>query len=195
MTERSRGSEHLEADQISQALKRTRARGTMRRTIHRVVFGMAAASATVILLSILLFPPLRIYGRSMAPTLEEGQIIVAYKAPEYHAGDVVAFNCNNKILVKRVICNSGEWFNMRADGTILVNGMEIDEPYLHKNSFGPCDLELPYQVPDGRIFVLGDDRASSVDSRSQEIGCIPRTDIVGLVLIRIWPLDVFGRIE
>lgn len=85
----------------------------------------------------------------MTPTLEEGEIVVAVKGSRFRTGDVIAFYYNNKMLVKRVIASAGQWVNIDEDGTVYVDNVKIDEPYLTEKAFGDCDLKLPYQVPDG----------------------------------------------
>ncbi len=131
----------------------------------------------------------------MTPTLEEGDIVVSVKGSDFKTGDVMAFYYNNKILVKRVIANSGQWVDIRDDGTVLVDGKEIDEPYISEKAFGECDIKLPYQVPDSRIFVMGDHRSVSVDSRTQAVGCVAEEQIVGKIIFRVWPLPNFGRVK
>lgn len=182
------------AEQIEDELKGRRRRRRILRIVATTIGGLLTVAAIVVLLATFLFPTLRIYGTSMAPTLKEGEIVVAMKTPEYHTGDVVAFYYNNKILVKRVICGPGDWFDMGKDGTVYVNSTKVDEPYVSDHGFGTCDIELPYQVPDGEWFVMGDQRQSSIDSRTVQIGCVETDRMVGRVLLRVWPLDVLGSV-
>ena len=146
------------------------------------------------LVATLFLPVLRIYGSSMTPTLSDGDIVVSVKGGEYSRGDVVAFWFNNKILVKRVVALPGEWVDIAEDGTVSVNGRPLEEPYLTEKALGECDLELPYQVPDGRLFVMGDHRSTSQDSRSSAVGCVSEEMLVGRLVFRVWPLEGFGTI-
>ena len=130
----------------------------------------------------------------MTPTLVEGNIVVTVKTDTFEPGDVIAFYFNNKILVKRVIAGPGDWVNITEDGTVYVNDVALEEPYLSEKALGDCDIELPYQVPESRIFVMGDHRSVSVDSRSTSIGCIAEEYIVGKLVFRVWPLADFGSI-
>ena len=104
----------------------------------------------------------------------------------------MAFYVGNKLLVKRVIAESGEWVDITEEGVVFVNGKELDEPYLQEKAFGECDIELPYQVPESRYFLMGDHRTSSVDSRSSVIGCIDKEQIVGRIVFCVWPPEDFG---
>ena len=152
-------------------------------------------AAAAILLATQFFPTLKIYGSSMLPALKEGEIAVSVKGSSFETGDVVAFYYNNKLLVKRVICGPGDWFNMQADGTIYVNGNRLEEPYIVEPSFGQCDLELPYQVPEGHYFLMGDERESSVDSRLSQVGCISVDQIVGKIVFCVWPPASIRKVE
>ncbi len=131
----------------------------------------------------------------MSPTLAEGQIMIAIKTSDFKSGDIVAFQYNNKILIKRYIAGPGDWVDIGEDGTVYVNGESLDEPYLANKAFGECNLELPYQVPESRIFVMGDNRSVSVDSRNTAVGCVAEEQIVGKVLLRIWPLSELSVIS
>ena len=131
----------------------------------------------------------------MEPTLSDGQLVLCLNNKNFHTGDVVAFYYNNKILLKRVIAVAGDVISISEDGSVTVNNELIAEPYITDKSKGKCDIEFPYQVPDNRIFVMGDHRSTSVDSRSSVIGCISEEDIVGKVIFRIYPFNKFGSID
>ena len=169
----------------------TRFHGMLRSTISVLVIVAAAA----VLVATLILPVLRIYGTSMTPTLADGDIIVSVKTESYQKGDILAFYFNNKILVKRVIAQPGEWVDIDAEGNVFVNGERLVEPYPTEKSLGECDIEFPYQVPDGRLFVLGDHRATSVDSRSTTVGCVSEEQIVGKLVFRVWPIGEIGLIR
>lgn len=178
--------------QIEAELKRTNFRKRYRSVLRSTIYALITVAAVAVLVATLWMPVLRTYGGSMAPTLVDGNIVLSVKASDLQPGDIVAFYYNNKILVKRVIASSGDWVNLTEDGTVYVNGTELEEPYLVEKAFGDCDIELPYQVPESRIFVMGDHRSVSVDSRNSAIGCIAEEQIVGRLILRLWPLDSFG---
>ena len=180
--------------QLEQALAQEERRKRFHGILRSTVFVLATVAAVSILIATLLFPVMRIYGSSMKPTLENGEIVVAVKIKDFSAGDLIAFYYNNKLLIKRVIGSPGDWINITEDGTVYVNGTPLDEPYVSEKSFGTCDLELPYQVPAGQYFVMGDHRSTSIDSRSSTVGCVTNEQVVGRILIRVWPLDEFGLI-
>ena len=163
--------------------------------MRSTIFTLITVSAVSVLIAVLLLPVLRIYGTSMTPTLEEDNIVVSLKGSNFETGDVVAFYYNNKILVKRVIAQAGQWVNIDPDGTVYVDNVEIDEPYIDEKAFGECDIELPYQVPEGRVFVMGDHRSVSVDSRSTSVGDVADEQIVGRIIFTIWPLQEFGAVK
>jgi signal peptidase I len=128
----------------------------------------------------------------MTSTLEDGDIVVLVTSSDYKTGDMVAFYYNNKILIKRVIAQSGDWVDIDDEGNVTVNGELLDEPYVTDKSLGECDLTLPYQVPDERVFVMGDHRSVSIDSRSSQIGCVAEEQVVGILEFRVWPFSRFG---
>jgi len=155
---------------------------------------LLTVAAIAILLATLLLPVLQIYGTSMSPTLVDGEIVISLKSAEFQRQDIVAFYYNNKILVKRVIANAGEWVDVDKDGNVTIDGVPLNEPYLIDKALGDSDITYPYQVPDGKIFVMGDHRSISVDSRSSLVGCVAQEQIVGRLTFRIWPLSEFGAI-
>ena len=181
--------------QLEAELKREKYRGRYWKMLRGTVAVLVVVAATAVLISNLLLPILRIYGSSMTPTLVNGNIVAAVRSGTYQRGDIIAFYYNNKILVKRVIGMPGEWVDMDENGNVTIDGEPLEEPYLTEKALGECDIELPYQVPEGRYFVMGDHRSVSSDSRSSQVGCVSEEQIVGKLLFRLWPFDEFGPIE
>ena len=182
-------------EQLEQELHRVRYRSRYRAVLRSTVYTLITVAAIAVLVATLWLPVLQTYGSSMTPTLNDGEIIISMKTSQFEPGDIVAFYYNNKILVKRVICSAGDWINIDQDGTVYVNGKLLDEPYLVEKALGDCNIELPYQVPDGKIFVMGDHRSTSVDSRNTAVGCVAQEQIVGRIVFRVWPLTQFGRVN
>ena len=182
-------------EQLEGELKRVRYKSRYRSVLRSTIYSLITVAAITVLITTLWFPVLRVYGNSMTPTLQNGDIIFTVKVSEFEPGDIISFYYNNKILIKRVIARSGEWVNMDADGNVYVNETLLDEPYLDEKAFGDCNIELPYQVPEGRVFVMGHHRSTSVDSRNSAVGCVAQEQIVGKSLFRVWPLEKFGWVK
>lgn len=181
--------------EVEQELNRERYKSRYKRTLWGTVFALVTAAAAAVLVATLWLPVLQIFGGSMSPTLQEGQVVVSVKSGDLEPGDIVAFYYGNKVLVKRYIAGPGTWVDIREDGTVLLNGQVLEEPYLTEKHFGICDLEFPYQVPEGTYFLMGDERETSVDSRHSSVGCITMDQIVGKIVYRVWPLDTFGTVR
>ena len=179
-------------EQLSRELNRIQYKSRFRNIFKSTLYTLITVAAIAVLVATLWLPVLQIYGTSMTPTLQNGDIVFSLKTSEFKQGDVVAFYYNNKILVKRMIANPGDWVDIKADGTVLVNSKELVEPYVTEKSFGDTNIDLPYQVPDGKIFVMGDHRSTSVDSRNTAVGCVAQEQIVGKIVFRVWPLDAIG---
>jgi signal peptidase I len=181
--------------ELEQQLERERYRLNYLRTMQHTIFTLITVAALAVLMAVFLFPVLRIYGTSMTPTLNGGDIVIAAANSELERGDIIAFYYNNKVLVKRVIAVAGEWVDIDENGTVYVNDAPLDEPYLTETALGDCNIELPYQVPEGKFFVMGDHRSVSQDSRNASIGCVSEEMLVGVLKICVWPLSEFGVIH
>lgn len=175
-------------------LKRVKYRRRYAKVLRSTVYTLITVAAIAVLVATLWLPVLQTHGESMSPTLHDGNIIVSVKDSAFECGDVIAFYYNNKILVKRVIAQPGDWVNIDADGTVYVNGVRLDEPYITDKALGECNIELPYQVPAAKFFVMGDQRSVSADSRNTAVGCVAEEQIVGKIVFRVWPLSEFGPI-
>ena len=186
--------------QLEAELNRARYRRRYRNVLRSTVYTLITVAAIAVLVATLLMPVLQIYGSSMTPTLADGDIVLSLKQSDFESGDVVAFYYNNKILVKRVIAQSGEWVDITPEGDVYVGKTSSDmqlleEPYLKEKALGDCIIEFPYQVPESRVFVLGDHRSVSVDSRNTAVGCVAEEQLVGRLVFRVWPLACFGDIN
>lgn len=181
--------------QIEGELKRLRRKQNSRRIFRQTVFSLLVVAAAAVLAAMLFFPIFRVTGSSMEPTLNAKEIVVCLKSSRFQSGDLVAFYYNNKVLLKRVIGTAGDTIEIDDSGNVFVNGSQLDEPYITKKSLGQCDIDFPYQVPDNRIFVMGDNRETSVDSRTTAVGCIADEYVIGKVFLRVWPLERLSSLD
>lgn len=184
-----------EIQELRAELKRERYKFRFVRVLKSTIYTLVTVAAFAILVATLWMPVLQIYGASMTPTLSEGQIVISVKSRDFQQGDLVAFYIGNKILVKRVIAGPADLVAISPEGTVRVNGVVLDEPYVSQKALGECDLEFPYQVPESRYFLMGDHRETSIDSRSSTVGCISEEQVVGKIIFCVWPLADFGAVE
>lgn len=174
--------------QLEKELRRRQLHRRQRAAFRSAVCILLIIGAATVLAATLWIPMFRITGNSMEPLLEQGQVVVTYRTTNLHRGDVTAFYYENQVLIKRIIAESGDWVNIDRQGNIFVNGEALEEEYLSEAVLGTTDLTYPYQVPDGCYFVMGDNRAVSMDSRMSTVGCVSQEKIAGKVLLRIWPI-------
>lgn len=192
---RKKPLEMPELSQLKDELKRERYQHRYGSVLRSTVYSLIVVAACAILVAVLWMPVLRIYGNSMTPTVSAGEIVVSWKGSSFAQGDLIAMYYANKLLVKRVIAGPGEWVDIDEDGNVYVNEEPLDEPYLVEKALGDCDIELPFQVPEDRYFVMGDHRSTSADSRLASIGPIPTEDVVGRIIFRVWPMERFGPLK
>lgn len=180
--------------QIEKELGREKYRTRFRRVMRSTIFALVTVAAAAVLVATLWLPVLQISGDSMSPTLTGGEVVVSMKGASFKPGEIVAFYYDNKILIKRVIAGPGDWVDIDEKGTVYVNEQELYEPYLVEKALGDCNIELPYQVPESKIFVMGDHRSVSLDSRNTALGCVEYDKIVGKLMFRVWPFEAFGAV-
>lgn len=185
----------LSIEQLEEALKKEQYKRTFGTVLRNTIYSLLVVAAVAVIIAVLVLPVMRISGTSMSETLEDGDIVISLNDKRYKTGDVIGFYYNNNILIKRVIATSGDWVDIDLDGNVYVNGTLLQEPYVSEKAYGDCNITLPYQVPDGRCFVMGDHRETSVDSRNSGVGCISNDMVVGRLLLRVWPFDVMGAIQ
>lgn len=179
---------------LESELQRENYRRRFADALRSTIFTLITVAGIAVLIATLWLPVLQVYGTSMTPSVKAGDIVLCSRGG-MKRGNVVAFYCSNKILVKRVIGEGGDRIDIDKAGNVTVNGKTLDEPYVKEKMLGECGIEFPYTVPENKIFVLGDNRESSSDSRSKTVGCVAEEDMVGRLLLRVWPVGSFGVVR
>lgn len=172
-------------------LKRVQYKRRFQKVLRSTISILIVVAAIAALIATLVLPVLEISGTSMEPSLQAGDMVALVKTSDLEHGDLCAFYYSNKVLIKRVIAVPGDYLWIESDGTVVLNGKKLDEPYVTQKALGECDIEFPYQVPESQYFMMGDQRETSIDSRSSKIGCITEEQIIGKLLFRFWPLNNF----
>lgn len=175
-------------EQVSRAYQQDQYRKRYKRAFISTLSVLAVIAAVAVLVSTLFLPVIQVSGNSMEPTLSDGDVLVLLKSKHYERSQLCCISWQNKMLLKRIIGLPGDVVSIDIQGNVSVNGVLLDEPYVSDKTLGECDVTFPCQVPEGKVFVLGDHRSTSIDSRSSEIGCVDQDQIVGFVLFQVWPI-------
>lgn len=161
---------------------------------------IAGAVAVIVLLFVFVVQPANVSGISMEPTLQDGDKILLRSGmyqPAY--GDIVvidSYNNYRETLVKRIIGMEGDTIDIDFErGIVYRNGTALEEPYISALTTAAGDMHFPLVVPPNAVFVMGDNRPYSKDSRYQEIGFVDQRDIMGEAFFRMMPFDNFGGIS
>ncbi|MGT2888507.1 signal peptidase I [Streptococcus didelphis] len=183
------------SDELADELQRIKYRRRFWIALRNTLYVLFAVAGLAILIAVIWLPVLRIYGSSMNKTLTEDDIVLTQKGASVKKGDILAFYYNNKVLVKRVIAKSGDWVTVDSQGDVYVNQKKLKEPYLQHKALGESNIKYPYQVPDQQIFVMGDNRKTSIDSRNTAVGTVSQEQIIGRIFFKVWPLQKLGPIS
>ena len=170
-------------------IENIRQRRIYRVTLYLTVFLMIAIVAASIVLAVFYMPVIRVTGNEMSPEYRSGDILLLWKSEEYERGDLAVISFDNKLLIKRIIAREGDEVDIDDEGNVFLNGAQLDEPYLLKKGAGNMNAEFPMKIPSGKIFVLGDNRVKSIDSRYTEVGILDENTVLGKVLLRVFPFD------
>lgn len=174
--------------QVEAEQKKNRYVERYKRTLGSTVSSLLVIAAIAVLISSLCLPVVQVVGTSMEPTLADGDILVLIKTREYERGEICCISWQNKKLLKRIIGLPGDVIDIKDNGDVYVNDCLLEEQYISDKSIGDCDMDFPIQVPDGKLFVLGDHRTTSIDSRNAAIGFVGNEQVVGHTLFKAWPI-------
>jgi len=180
---------------LREELAREELKYAFRRTLWNIMVMLIVVAAITALVATRLFVLIQIKGNSMEPAMADGEIVFIRQTKEVEQGEIVGFYYGGRILLKRVIGSAGDHINIDGDGNVYINGEMLEEPYVAEKNLGKCELEFPYEVPEGMVFVLGDNLSVSIDSRIRSIGCVEREQIVGKAVFRAWPMARMGMIH
>lgn len=141
------------------------------------------------------FNSLRIFSNDMAPTIDKGSFVISLNTKKVQTGDIIIYQRENKIYVKRVVGLAGQTIDMDKNGNLFVDDQFVSEPYIEKHSLHPLSVSLPITVADDSYFVLGDNRVESMDSRLDLVGQVKKEEILGKAVFCVYPFESFGIIH
>ena len=178
-------------NEIESEMSQVRSKGRFRQSLKGTFGALVVVVAIAVIIAFILLPVLKITNsHNMEPGFQPGDIILLQKTSKAEKGDVCAFYFNNKLLLRRVIAKEGDVVEIDEHGYVKVNDEILDEnDYISEHALGQCDIEFPFHVPTGQIFMLGDNRDYALDSRATNFGCVAQDEIYGKPLARIYPFN------
>ena len=183
------------AEQIEAEILREKYNRKYKQVLRSTMYSLVVVAAVAVLIATLALPVLQISGSSMEPTLNDEEIVVLFKSTNLKRDCLCCFSYQNKLLIKRVIGLPGDKINIDENGNVYVNDNLLQEPYVTEKALGECDITFPCYVTDNHYFVLGDQRSTSIDSRSSVIGLVSEDYIVGRIFFRIWPFNSISMVD
>ena len=192
MARKPKNGEFLpELNEIESEMSQVRSKGKFRQALKGTFGTFVVVAALAVIIAFIFLPVTKITnGHNMEPGLQPGDVVILLKTREVKTGEVCAFYFNNKLLLRRIIAREGDTVEIDEKGFVKVNGEFLEEEgYISEHALGQCDIEFPYRVPTGQIFVLGDNRDYALDSRATNFGCIAQDEIFGKPLARVYPFN------
>ena len=181
-------NEYLEKGKTPEQAKKERSRWIK---IYDLLSSVTTALVLVFIIFTFVCRPTSVVGSSMVPTLQDGDWLLTIPKSEYNYGDIVIItqpNAFNEPIVKRIIATEGQTVDINfVSGQVFIDNQEIKEPYINELTRRSGDVTFPLVVPKGKVFVMGDNRMHSTDSRSTDIGFIDTRYILGRATVRILP--------
>ena len=180
-----------ELNEIESEMSQVRSKGRFRQSIKGTLGALLVVTAIAVIIAFIFLPVMKITnGHNMEPGFQPGDIVLIYQTRKVDTGDVCAFYFNNKLLLRRIIAKEGDEVDIDEHGYVKVNGEILEEnDYISEHTLGQCDIDFPFKVPIGEIFVLGDNRGYALDSRATNFGCIAQDGIFGKPLARVYPFN------
>lgn len=171
----------------------------LKKDIWEWVESIAISVATLIVIFVFVFRIVGISGISMEDTLHnDDRVVISSLFYTPSQGDIVVINQPNEYnepIVKRIIALAGQTVDIDfTTGKVSVDGVVLDEPYISTPTTVKYDVSFPVEIPEGKVFVMGDNRQHSVDSRKESIGMIDTRYILGKAIFRVFPFDQFGTL-
>ena len=149
------------AEQIENEILREKYNRKYKQVLRSTMYSLIVVAAVAVLIATLALPVLQISGSSMEPTLNDEEIVVLLKTTNLKREELCCFSYQNKLLIKRVIGLPGDKINIDENGTVYVNDILLDEPYVTDKALGECGITFPCYVTDNHYFLLGDYRSTS----------------------------------
>lgn len=181
----------IDLDKLEKEIHNRKAKENKVKFAKTLTYSGVIVVAITIIAATRVFNVLQVSGNSMEPSLYAGELLISTKVFGYKKGDIIAFYYNDSVLIKRIVATEGDVIDIDDQGIVYVNSQKLEEEYVKDLDYGKCDITFPYRVPDKEVFVLGDNREVSIDSRSKSIGSIAEEKILGKIEMKLNPFVIY----